>query len=101
MWQAWINIAAGLWAFLSGLFIVLSVPANFIITGIVIAIFGFWGVRRWQGIANGILGIWLFISGFSPELSNPMNFLIVGLIVTGLAIWRMFAPAGGPARTRF
>lgn len=95
-----INIIAGLWAILSGLFIVLSVPANFIITGAVIAVFGFLYARSWQGVLNGFLGVWLFISAFFPQLTTPVNFLIVGLVVFAVAIWRMFAPERGTPQGR-
>jgi len=94
MWQSWINVFAGLWAILSGLFIVLSVPSNFLITGIIIGITGFWNAKSWQGIVNGIIGVWLFISGFSLYLSTPVNFLLSGLIVFVVAVWRLTAPTG-------
>ncbi|MBD3238955.1 MAG: hypothetical protein GF331_00110 [Chitinivibrionales bacterium] len=89
MWRAYVNIIAGIWAFISGLTETLVTPVNMIITGLVIAVFGFWTpARKWQGIVNGILGLWLFLSGFIPGLWAGENMLIVGLIVFALAVWR-------------
>jgi hypothetical protein len=90
MWQAWVNVAAGIWAFISGFSYVLTNPTNFLITGAVIAIFGFWTPRRrWQGIVNGVIGLWLIISAFIPALVVSQNLLISGLVVAVLAGWRI------------
>ncbi len=96
MWQAWVNVIAGIWALLSSFTYALTTPTNFFITGAVIAVFGFWAPRgKWQGVVNGILGVWLIISSFVPELVAQANLLVVGLAVAILAAWRA---AGGPAR---
>ncbi|MFP4013974.1 MAG: hypothetical protein ACLFVQ_07825 [Chitinispirillaceae bacterium] len=96
--QAWVNIAAGLWSLLSGLFIVLAVPFNFFVTGIVIAVAGFWKARSWQGIANGVLGIFLFMSGFSAVLAIPMTMFFTGLVVFVFAVWRVYDLRNRPAK---
>lgn len=96
--QPWINVAAGLWALLSGLFIVLAVPANFFITGIVIALAGFWNVKSWQGIVNGFLGIFLFVAGFTQLLATPMTMFFTGLVVFAFAVWRIYVMRSRPKR---
>ena len=91
MWQAWVNLIAGVWAIISGASPELTVPVNFWITGAVMAVFGFWTPRRkWQGIVDGFLGLWLIISGFVPSLTTQSNLFIVGIAVAVLAAWRAF-----------
>jgi hypothetical protein len=100
MWQSWINIAAGIWAIISGLVTTLVAPLNFFITGLVIAVFGFWTPdRKWQGIVNGILGLWFILSAFVPSLVTPANMLIVGVVVLVLASWRAAESRAPQART--
>ncbi|MBD3315093.1 MAG: hypothetical protein GF344_04845 [Chitinivibrionales bacterium] len=90
MWQAWVNIAAGIWAVISGFSMTLVNPTNFLITGAVMAVFGFWAPRRrWQGIVNGVIGLWLIISAFIAGLVTPQNLIISGLVVAVLAGWRV------------
>ncbi len=104
MWQAWINVIAGVWAFISGLSVQLTTATNFFIIGAVMAVFGFWTPRqKWQGYVNGILGVWLIISSFVPSLRVQSNLLIAGAVVAILAVWRAIetgqrrqAPAGQP-----
>ncbi|MDG5814878.1 hypothetical protein QA601_07310 [Chitinispirillales bacterium ANBcel5] len=99
MFQPWINIIAGLWALFSSFSIPLVHPTNFIITGIVMAVFGFWRPKKsWQGIINGILGLWLILSGFIPALITQANLLIVGIAVTVFAIWRLSESRTTPKR---
>jgi hypothetical protein len=90
MWQAWFNIAAGLWLILCAFVPPLQTPASMIIPGIVSIIFGFWGggsINSWQGYINGIIGIWLFISAVWLMLYVPWNFFIAGIVVVALALW--------------
>jgi hypothetical protein len=89
MWQAWINVIAGVWAFISGLSIQLTTATNMFIIGAVMAIFGLWTPRqKWQGVVNGLLGVWLVISSFIPALRVQPNLLIIGAAVAILATWR-------------
>ncbi len=91
MWQAWIVLLAGVWALVSSFSLGLVIPANFIVTGIVMAVFGFWSARgNWQGYVNGFLGLWLIFSGFIPALIEPLNLLIVGIASAVLALWHVF-----------
>ena len=89
MWQAWLNLAAGLWLILCGLVPSLQTPGAMIVPGIVVFILGFWTtarVKSWEGTINGIAGIWLFLSGVWFELWVPWNFLILGALITVLSI---------------
>ncbi|MBD3345157.1 MAG: hypothetical protein GF401_08865 [Chitinivibrionales bacterium] len=107
MWQAWINVIAGIWAIISSTSAPLFTTTNFLITGAVIAVFGFWTPKhKWQGYVNGALGVWLIISSFVPALQTAINFLVVGIVVAALALWRALetgtragrhAPTGGHA----
>ena len=88
--RPWINIVAGLWAFITGYLVHALVPANLVILGIVIAVCGFWTYEReWQGFVNGVIGIWLILSAFAPALMVPVNLWISGIAVIGLAVWRL------------
>lgn len=99
MWQAWVNVVAGIWAIISSFTVPVITPANFIITGAVIAVFGFWAPRRkWQGYVNGILGLWLILSAFLPAVRTAQNFLVVGVIVAALALWRALESGAGAGR---
>lgn len=90
MWQSWVNVIAGIWAFISGFSFVLTNPINFFIIGVVVAVFGFWAPRRkWQGSVNGIIGLWLIVSAFIPTLVTQQNLIISGLVVAVLAAWRL------------
>ncbi len=67
MWQAGINVIAGIWAIVSSSTGSLITPGNFLITGLVVALFGFWNPQwQWQGIVDGILGQWLILSSVIP-----------------------------------
>ncbi len=90
MWQAWFNIAVGIWLIVCAFIPSLQMPASMIVPGIVSIIFGFWGggtVNSWQGYVNGILGVWLFLSGVWFMLFVPWNFFILGIVIGILAIW--------------
>ncbi len=91
MWQAWINIIVGAWAFISSFVQNANVAVNFFIVGIIIAIFGFWTPRKkWQGYVNGLLGLWLILSGFFLPLQVATNLWLTGLVVVILAAWRAY-----------
>ena len=88
--RPWVNIVAGLWAVITGFLVQALVPANLVILGIVIAVFGFWTYEQeWQGIINGLIGLWLILSAFIPTLMVPVNLWISGIAVIGLAVWRL------------
>ena len=92
MWQSWISLVAGIWAIISGLVYSLVTPVNFLITGLVIAIFGFWAPSsavRWQGSINGIVGLFLVLCAFIMSLQMPVSFLIAGVAVLVLASWQV------------
>lgn len=87
MWQGWISLILGAWLFISGLIPSLQTPVNYIIAGILAAIFGFWAYRTWQGIVNGILGLWMVLSGLVSSLMLNWNLIIVGIVMAALGIW--------------
>jgi hypothetical protein len=90
--RPWINILAGIWAFITGFWIYVLQPVNLFVIGVVIAVFGFWTYEKeWQGIVNGLIGLWLVLSAFIPNLVTPVNLWISGVIVAGLAIWRLIS----------
>ena len=87
MWQGWTNLVLGIWLIFSGLIGVLQTPANLIITGILVTVFGFRNYKDWLGDAAGILGLWALLSGLWFNLLSPANFLITGVLITGLGFW--------------
>ena len=92
MIRPWINVLAGIWAIFSGFWPAAVNSANFFITGLVIAIIGFWTYNReWQGFVNGIIGIWLIFSAFFYSLVTPGNSIFCGIVVVTLATWRWFS----------
>jgi len=102
--QPWINLISGLWALLSSFSVILLSPLNFIITGIVMIVFGFWRpFKSWQGFVNGCLGIWLLFSGIIPSLRTAGNMAVVGLAVVVFSVWRIVdtvAPKRTPLSSR-
>jgi len=102
--QPWINLISGLWALLSSFSAILLSPINFIITGLAMAVFGFWRpMRSWQGFINGILGLWLVFSGLIPALRTATNMAVIGLAVVVFSIWRIIdtvAPKRTPLSSR-
>ena len=92
MWQAWFNLAAGLYLIISGFVPALQTPASMIVPGATVFVMGFWTtikVQSMEGTVNGIAGIWLFLSGVWFQLYMPWNFFIVGGIITILSIWNL------------
>lgn len=90
MWQAWFNIAVGIWLVICAFVPSLQTPASMIVPGVVSFVFGFWGAERinsWQGYVNGFLGIWLFLSAVWFMILAPWNFFIAGIVIGILAIW--------------
>jgi hypothetical protein len=90
MWQGWINLVLGVWLIISGLVSSLQTPANLIITGILVAVFGFWTYKDWLGDIIGVLGLWSLLSGIWFSLFSPANFLIVGVLIGGLGFWEAY-----------
>ena len=89
-YRPWVNILAGLWAVISGYWAYMLNPVNFVVLGVVIAVFGFWTYEQeWQGIINGIIGLWLVLSAFIPAAITLVNLWISGIVVIGLAVWRL------------
>jgi len=90
--RPYINILAGLWAFITGFWAGVLLPVNLVILGVVIAVFGFWTYEQeWQGIVNGLIGLWLVLSAFIPVLITPVNLWISGVLVAALAVWRLIS----------
>ncbi|MFQ5706370.1 MAG: hypothetical protein ACE5HO_02920 [bacterium] len=89
MWQGWVNGIIGLWLILSGIVGAgLNAPWNYIITGVVVAILGFWMIKVWQSLISGILGLWMIVCGIvGTALMHPANLIIVGVVVAGLSFW--------------
>jgi hypothetical protein len=60
MWQAWFNLAVGIWLIICGFIPSLQTPVSIFVPGAVAFIFGFWSTYEkssWQGIVNGVSGI--------------------------------------------
>ena len=66
MYRPWVNLLAGAWALLSGLFFYAVQPINFF-----------------------IIGLWLIFSAFIPMLLTPANLIISGRIIMAVAGWRI------------
>lgn len=92
MWQAWFNLAAGIWLILCGFIPSLQTPASMLIPGAVAFVFGFWNTytdKSWQGVINGSAGIWLFLSGIWFGLFVQWNFLVFGVLIGVMALWNI------------
>jgi hypothetical protein len=90
--RPWINILAGVWAFITGYWVYMLQPLNIVILGAVITVFGFWTYEKeWQGVVNGLIGLWLILSAFFPVLMVPVNLWVSGIVVVVLAVWRLIS----------
>lgn len=93
MWQGWVTGVIGIWLIVSGIVGAgLHAQWNYIIPGVVMAVFGFWMFKVWQSIVAGVLGLWMIVSGIVlTNLMNPLNMIIVGIVTAGLSFWESFA----------
>jgi hypothetical protein len=105
-WQDWVNLAIGIWLFISPMVMIFpaGVPAiswNAYVIGAAIVIFSAYAVylpRAWEEALNALFGIWLIIApwilGFSDQKEAMMHSLIVGAVVVILALWAMTVDKG-------
>lgn len=91
MWQAWINFTLGVYLIISGFSAGFIHPANFLIAGILVGVFGFWARGVMQGVGNGLIGLWLILSSFIPELVTRGNMWVAGVLVIAIALWRIYS----------
>ena len=89
MWQSWVSFILGIWLILSGLISGLQGASNLILIGLIVAIVGFFYLKKWEGTVNGILGLWLFVCGFIPGLIMALNFLLIGLVIAVISMIRI------------
>ena len=92
MWQAWLNLAVGIWLIICGFVHPLQTPAIMIVSGIAAIVFGFWSAARvnsGQGTIIGIIGIWLLLSSGVLILPDKWNFFASGILVAVLAVWNL------------
>ena len=92
MWQAWFNLAVGIWLVICGFIPGLQTPVSMLVPGAVAFIFGFWSTytdKSWQGIVNGVSGIWLFLSAVWFGLFIQWNFLVFGVLIGIMALWNI------------
>ena len=90
MWQGWVNLLLGVWLLLSGLIPALQTPENLIISGLLVAVLGFWSYKNWLGDTSGVLGLWALFSGSWLNLFSPSNFLITGVLIGSCGFWEAF-----------
>lgn len=92
-WQGWVNGVLGIWLIAVPFFgLGLNIPV-LVVTGIVIAIVGFWAAAMrpgmWQQWVNGILGLWVIAVPFLLLTGATLFWTlgITGLIVAILGFW--------------
>lgn len=96
-WQDWVNLALGIWLFLSpwlGLAETQSAAWNAWIFGVVVAALAIAALsipQKWEEWTNAVVGLWLIIApfalGFSAEAAAVWNHVIVGVVVAADALW--------------
>ncbi len=85
MWQGWIAFLDGLWIAFSSFDWHYQTNVNLIVSGVILALFGFWAEESTNGIILGFLGIWLISSGCTHYLVLPINFFLTGLTILVIA----------------
>jgi hypothetical protein len=93
MWQAWVNLIAGIWLIVGGIIPSLQSDTSLIVPGIVVAVFGFWS-GKWQGIINGIMGILLILNAAMYYFSTGWVYIIFGIIILVMSIWSLMPNSG-------
>ena len=97
-WQEWINMALGLWLFVSPFFGFGSVNGAAAVNGyvfgaIIIMLSGaaLFLSQVWEEWINMAIGVWLFVApfvlGFSDMHGVMLNQMDVGLALFGIALW--------------
>lgn len=97
-WQEWINMALGLWLFLSPFFgfgeATGAAALNAYIFGVIIVLLSGTALylsQIWEEWINMAIGIWLFVSpfalGFSGMHAVKLNQMDVGVVLFGVALW--------------
>jgi hypothetical protein len=82
MQKGWLSFILGIWLIISAFIQTMHIPGNMTIVGLLIAIDGFFVLRKWEGSLLGIFGMWLLFCGILFGLVNTLNFLIIGVLVT-------------------
>ena len=97
-WQEWINMALGLWLFVSPFFGFGSVNGAAAVNGyvfgaIVIMLSGaaLFLSQVWEEWINMAIGVWLFVAPFVLSFSDMhevmLNHMDVGIALFGVALW--------------
>jgi len=86
MWKGCLSYILGIWLMISAFFPTMHIPGNITIVGLLIAMDGFFVLKKWEGSLLGIFGLWLFLCGILFGLVTMWNFLIMGLLVTILSL---------------
>ncbi len=92
-WQQWINGILGLWLIVVALIGLSTSATTLVVTGIVIAIVGFWGAAMrtalWQQWVNAILGLWTIAIPFIglSDIALGWTVGITGLVIAVLGFW--------------
>lgn len=95
-WQEWINVALGLWLFVSPYFGygTGSAAMNAYIFGVIIVVLAgsaLFFSQIWEEWINMAIGVWLFVApfvlGYADMRSVMLNHMDVGVALFGVAIW--------------
>ena len=97
-WQEWVNMALGVWLFVSPFFGFGQETAPVAINGyifgsiiVVLSASALFFSQIWEEWINMAIGIWLFVSpfvlGFSDMHGVMLNQMDVGVTLFGVALW--------------
>ncbi len=92
-WQGWANGILGLWLIVVSLIGLGGSMITLVITGIVVAVVGFWAALMktslWQQWVNGILGLWVIAIPFLAITGAALGWTVAvtGIIVAILGFW--------------
>ena len=97
-WQEWVNIALGIWLFVSPFFgfghmsSAAAINAYFFGTVIVLlSASALFFSQIWEEWINMAIGVWLFVApfvlGFSDMHAVKLNQMDVGVALFGIALW--------------
>ncbi len=92
-WQEWVNGVLGLWLIVVPLIGLGASMTTLVITGILVAIVGFWGAAMrqslWQQWLNAILGLWVIAIPFLAITGAALTWTLVvtGVVIAVLGFW--------------
>lgn len=100
-WQDWVNLALGLWLFVSPWALDYAHTAaawNAYVMGagiVVFAAIAAYVPKAWEEVINTLLGVWLvlspFVVGFTGMAGVALHTAVIGVLVIGFAVWAMFS----------